>query len=64
MQTLCVALLARVTASQAALVAGYTVLVCLNAVGLALAVVAKLDKFGGNVEDAALLLPAQRQVRG
>ena len=64
MQTLCVALLARVATSQAALVAGHTVLVGLDAVGLTLAVVAKLDEFGGNVEDAALLLPAERQVRG
>ena len=57
-------LLARVATSQAALVARHTVLVCLDAVGLTLAIVAKLDKFGGNVEDAALLLPAQRQVGG
>ena len=64
MQTLCVALLARITASQAALVARHTVLVSLDAVGLALAVIAELDQFGGNVENAALLLPAKRQVCG
>ena len=64
MQTLCVAFLARVAAGQAALVAGHTVLMGLDAVGLALAVVAKLDQFGGNVENAALLLPAERQVCG
>lgn len=64
MQSLAVALLAGIAACQATLVARHTVLVGLNAVRLALAVVAQLDQLGGNVEDASLLLPAERQVGG
>ena len=56
------AFLAGIPARQAALVAGDAVLVGFDAVGLALAVVAQLDQLRGDVEDAALLFPAERQV--
>ena len=63
MQPLSMALLTSISTGQAALVAGNTVLVGFDAVGLALAVVAQLDQLRGDIKDAALLLPPERQVR-
>lgn len=55
--------LAIVAACKASLVAGHTVLVCLNAAGFAMTITSQLDELVGQVKNRVLLLPAQGQVR-
>jgi len=62
MQPLLMTFLSCVATSKTALVARHAVLVCLDAVGGAFAVLSQCDELVRDVEDAVLLIPAEREV--